>query len=211
MKRFIGKHWYLMILLPFLVFACVEDGETGPQGPQGEDGIDGTNGTDGTDGLQGNTGDTGDTGDQGDPGTANVIYSPWTVFENDRWSQPVTFINVNRRRYTISANDLTENILNTGVIMVYIRNSGPKQAYPLPLTTAINQSTHQVMAFDAGIGFMIVNFYNLGNTNDPGIPSESWSYRYVFIPGGTPTSGSRMANIDLSDYEEVKLKYNIPD
>lgn len=119
--------------------------------------------------------------------------------------------NVNRRLYRVSTNALTESILNTGIIMVYKRNGGSKQAHPLPLTQAINQSTHQVMGYEVGIGYIQVYFYNLDNNDTLGIPSESWEYRYVVIPGDTPNSAGRMANIDLSDYEEVKLKYNIPD
>jgi hypothetical protein len=205
MRRIIGKHWYLMLLLPFLAFACVEDGEDGPQGPQGEDGI-------GIQGEKGDKGDPGEKGDQGDPGTANVIYSDWVGFESATWSNPANFFGQNRRTYPIAETAITNDILNRGMVAVYVRLAGtPTTIQPLPITQAITLVKAQTLGFQLKPSEISLFLFNRDDTNDPDRISAGNAYRYVIIPGATPNSSGRMANIDLSDYEEVKRYYNLPD
>jgi hypothetical protein len=206
MKRIIGKHWYLIILLPFLVFACVEDGQ------DGQDGLQGIQGDKGDPGEKGDKGDPGEKGDPGDPGTANVIYSDWVGFESATWSNPFNFFGQNRRTYPIAETAITDDILNRGMVAVYVRFGGSSTTIqPLPITQALTLIKAQTLGYELKKGEISLFYFNRDDTNDPGRIGPGNAYRYVIIPGGTPNSGGRMANIDLSDYEAVKKYYNLPD
>jgi hypothetical protein len=69
-------------------------------------------------GKIGLTGPAGPQGAQGDTGTANVIYSQWDstlTGTNDLWSAPA----------------ITQGVLDSAVILVYVRQEGV--VYQLPL------------------------------------------------------------------------------
>lgn len=215
MKRIIGKRWYLLMLLPFLAVACMEDGQDGQDGQdglQGPQGIQGEKGDQGDPGVKGDKGDPGVKGDQGDPGTANVIYSDWVAFESATWSSPANFFGQNRRTYAIAETAITNDILNRGTVAVYVRFGGTSTTIqPLPITQAITLVKAQTLGFQLKPSEISLFLYNRDDTNDPGRISAGNAYRYVIIPGSTPNSAGRMAHIDLSDYDAVKRYYNLPD
>src|SRR5690606_16879937 len=94
----------LTIIAVFTVFAsCKKEGPAGPIGPQGEQGVAGTDG------------DKGDKGDKGDIGTANVIYSDWLGADFQ-----AALVNYGAN---FPAPALTEDILNTGEVAVYMREA----------------------------------------------------------------------------------------
>ena len=93
---------------------------------------------------------------------------------------------------------------------VYVRFGGTTSIIqPLPIEQAITQSKIQRLGFNILLNKIELFFYNVDDALDPGEIGSNNSYRYVIIPGGTPTG--RIASPDLSDYEAVKSFYNIPD
>jgi len=174
-----------------LVTAC-----EGPQGPQGPEGPQG---------------DQGPKGDQGDPGTANVIYSDWTT--PDSW-EPAEIFGDSLRQGDIIADSLTQEIVDQGVVKVYVDFFNADFIYQLPVS--------DVAGFPYSLSFKIkpdtlrLEFYDPDNPNsDPGSLPSSNKFRYVLIPGGqaagssSNTSSSRA--LDEISYQELKQRLDIPD
>lgn len=173
----------LLLAFILLITACSKEGPAGPAGPVGP---------------QGPTGTTGSQGPKGDTGTANVIYSAWL---------DVTFrINQDSSAFiaTIPAVRLTNPILTSGVVKVYLNLStaATPVIVPLPyfdgdfiINTRYSSQTIQIIAND--------NFSTV--LNQAG--AKVFQFRYVIMPGGT----TARSTVDLNNYEEVKKYYNIPD
>ena len=184
-------------------------GEQGPPGATGPAGPPGTPGPQGPQGPAGPAGPPGSQGPQGEPGTANVFYSNWAGFNTDNWSGLVAFLFQNRRIYTVSENRITDAILDRGAVMVYVKFANSSDiVQPLPIYQSITQLKNQHMAHFIQQNRILITLYN-DDRSDPGTIGSINSYRYVIIPGGTPTG--RNAPVDLNDYEAVKTYYNIPD
>lgn len=164
------------------------------------------------------TGPAGATGATGATGTANVIYSPWTGFDAALWKPTINEYGRTIRFYPAVANDLTQNIIDQGTVMVYAKFVGIPTPMALPITV-----------YDVGnkyIGFRLepdtinIAYYDLDDTNDPGTFSGTASenaYRYIIIPGGTP-SKSPAKNSEISSeqlkamsYKQVCSHFNIPE
>ncbi|MEN7547580.1 hypothetical protein AAG747_06665 [Rapidithrix thailandica] len=186
------KFWVCFLMIGCIV-SCTKEGDVGPQGPPGDQGAQG------------------DQGDQGERGTANVIYSDWINFDAQKWSDPTDFFGQNRRIYEIDEDSISEDILNVGVVSVYVKFGGTSNnIQPLPITQAITLIKAQSLIHYLKLNQIVLAFYNEDDTNDPGTIGPGNSYRYVIIPGEIPSSG-RIEEVDLSDYEAVKEYYNLPD
>lgn len=207
------KHSILFLILALsLLTSCSKDpGPEGPQGPQGEQGPQGPPGADGTntgtpgpqgpEGPQGPNGEKGDKGDKGDPGTSNVIYSDWinVDFEpngdSSNWSA------------AINTTTITNEILTKGEIKVYINfnTSTDPVIFPLPYFdgSAIINSLYQVGAIQ------LVSTVDASSIMDNG--EMHFQYRYIIIPGGVKDTGGQNARLDWSNYESVKIHFNLPD
>jgi hypothetical protein len=191
MKIYYLKSIAVMILS--VVFVLVTGCE-GPAGPQG---------------LQGEQGDSGPQGPQGDRGTANVIYSDWINFDGQNWSDPFTFFGQTRRQYPIAETRIDTGILETGTVMVYVRFGGTfSQIQPLPIIQSVIKVTNQFLGFHLQLGTIMLIFYDLNSTDDPGVIGSGNSYRYVIIPGETPAKIiAKMP--DLNDYYAVMNYFGI--
>ena len=159
--------------------ACkAEKGEIGPAGPAGP---------------AGPTGTTGAAGATGSTGTANVIYSTWSVINITTGSSaPYTA--------EVSAPQITQDILDKGVILCFFRNVSTLEVFPLPYSFPTSStSTQEAYAS-----------YTLGKIKlRSNITLSSVGFRYVIIPGGV--AGGRMASLKGMSYEEIKVLYNLPD
>jgi hypothetical protein len=156
------------------------------------EGDPGPAGPQGTKGDKGETGLQGAIGPQGPAGTANVIYSSWSnasswILSGSYWY------------HYRSAPQISQSIIDSGLIYAYTKLPNSTAVYPLPIS-----------------GEPWTNFYinGVGSiafvTNSFGVPSNLIQFRYIIIPGGVSTSG-RKASVDFTNYNEVKLYYNIPD
>jgi hypothetical protein len=177
---------FISLLLFVLIVAVSCKKETGPAGANG------TNGTNGINGVNGVTGTT---------GTANVIYSPWILFDDAKWGALVNLWGKNMRIYTDSIPAITPSILDNGVVLVYVKVGGDlSSAYALPWTMFnMTQSVHQYLGLKISLGAFSIPFYNLDDNLDPGTISGSYgnAYRYIIIPGGTPVAGAKISNEEL--------------
>jgi hypothetical protein len=170
----------------------------GPEGPAGAAGANGTNGTNGTDGTDGN---------------ANVIYSDWII---PTWEQFSEF-SVNMQKADLDVTDLTQDVLDNGVVLVYWKN-WQNLIRPLPFTFS---DIDWLVQFQYSLNLIRVSvtLEDSTSTYPPSIPSSN-TIRYIIIPGSTETS-SRIniqqtvyneladAAVDVNDYYAVCAYYGI--
>ncbi|HEX6430844.1 MAG TPA: collagen-like protein, partial [Niastella sp.] len=155
--------FYYMLAVALTITAC-KKGDTGPQGEKGDKGDTGS------------TGATGNTGTKGDPGTANVLYSPWLDLAYSLDAASGVFFT------QITEPKVTDNLLSTGEIKVYINFGTPdnKVISPLPFVEGDVQITpiyaESTIELDANVNASTVTSSTTGK--------KSRQYRYILIPGG---------------------------
>ncbi|WP_072988073.1 collagen-like protein [Pseudozobellia thermophila] len=212
-----------VLLVLTLNVSCSKDGqggETGPAGPQGEQGIqgetgpagqDGEDGQNGAQGAQGEPGEDGQDGEQGEAGTANVIYSEWfnTELGDDIGAQAISFL--------VDFPEGNTKLMDTGAIFVFGRRiflegiTGDLVYLFYQLPVMFNGSNNQY-SFLVHNGDEIQIFVQSMDGGPVGDGTFIQQYRYVVIPGGTPSSAKSMEGPDLGqmDYEELCRYLNIP-
>lgn len=161
-------------------------------------------------------GPEGPTGPAGPAGSANVIYSGW--YSPEPWVAETIF-GIAERTFTMTTPALTQEIIDNGVVLVYMRFVGLNPAInQLPVILA---DVDYSFLFRAQAGSIKVVYYNTASpTTDPGpIPSENL-VRYVLIPGGvldelaaeTGITYSRLVeSVDSMSYQEVCRLFDIPE
>lgn len=123
----------------------------------------------------------GTAGPKGDPGTANVIHSPWINLN-------LAFDKTDSIYYqTITAPGITQNILDSGVVLSYLGISSNGQ------TTVVNAATY-FQEEDYNVGSITLYSY---------YAYTGVQYRYVIIPGGV--AGGRSKGL-LSSYTKKDLE-----
>jgi len=182
---------FLICILCAALIAGCKEGDEGPQGPEGPQGLQG------------------EKGDKGEPGTANVIYSEWTAFEFSQW-ELVNEFGRQTRIYEIPEPAVTDDIINTGFVMVYVRFAGSQAPRPLPYTGyGTSTSKDQHIYFRLQTALIVIIFHNLGDQLDPGPFGSGNEYRYIIIPGGVAANG-RIDKTAIPSYEELCRQYRIP-
>jgi len=143
-------------------------GSSGPGGPQGVAGSTGTQGSTGATGATGSTGPTGADGAAGPTGATGATGADGTV---NIQSFVFTNQNVGSVGYKqLSVPAITSAVVNTGVIVVYVRNTGTTPWYSLPY----NLSGNTLTVADYGVGYVDIQ----ANFTSGGI-----DFRVVVIPG----------------------------
>jgi hypothetical protein len=176
----------LFLFISILMVSC-QKGDTGPVGPVGP------------------AGPTGPQGPQGATGTTNVIYSDWLSVSAEEWKD-TTMANVTRAQRVIkTASALTQNIIDNGVILVYLNNDVTNY-YQLPFTYNINPA--RVHNYIPLVGKFI--FYEYATNGSGGLTSTTNKYRYILIPGSIKTNG-RTLNWSSMNYKEVCKSLSIPE
>lgn len=172
-------------------------GEQGAEGAQGEQGPLGENGTDGSDGADGAD------GQQGETGTANVIYSDWIA------SDFPTTINNTFDQWEIFAPELTQEIHDTGVILVYARIG--TLIYKLPDSFFVSIQEHwNFRLLDTNDTLIAIRVHSIDGSNI-GTPFLNGDFRYVIIPGGAAASGKSSMDYTKMSYEEITAHFGIPE
>lgn len=176
---------FLLAVILITIFACTK---TGPQGATGATGATGP------------TGGAGPTGPQGDTGVANVKYSQWT---DVIWTKAPSGSAVSN---LITAKGITSQILDSGIVLVYMRpDSATFSPFLLPYTQLISgEATFIIEAvFQSGGGGLTIQA-----STPVGVPVgaadiyPNAQVRYIAVPPGVaiPTNISyeriaRMLNI----------------
>ncbi len=208
MKSYINTFHLVICLALITILSCKgPQGEIGPQGtkgdtgsagPRGETGVAGANGANGLPGATGATGPRGETGatgpqgPKGDPGTANVYYSDWITLN-------VTGSSGNYEA-TVITPKITQEILDKGVILMFVKNSG--NIYPVPYAYATSIST-LVSTIIPKISLGKIGIYLSYNIFNP--------FRYVIIPGSISIGSGRKKALENMSYKEIQALYNIPE
>jgi hypothetical protein len=176
----IKPFYYYFILITFLVLSGCEgpQGEPGPIGPQGQQGAQGI---------------------QGEPGNANIISKTVTLTPDD-WT-----IDGNLAVIYISDADLTEDIANTGVVLVYFQFMRYPRLWDVMPYTKIGDV---IISFGYSEGEIGVSYHKpepiFGD-----IPINK--IKYVLIPSSESLNG-RLASMDYSkmSHDEVMALLGIP-
>lgn len=188
MKRdFLSKILLVLFCAALTIVGC----KKGDTGPQGDPGPAGSPGSAGAPGAQGPKGDT---------GVANVIYSDWLDVTFD----PVVNSADDTVAWTatIPAPTLSDVILNTGEIKVYLNagTAADPSVFPLPITDLF--ALTGVLNLNLYFTLQTINIYSdadAGTFTDNG--EKAFQYRYILIPGGVHGIPKQM---DWNDYNQVK-------
>jgi len=213
------KSFLCLTILVLSVVSC-KKGDPGPAGATGPAGPGGA---------------TGPAGPAGSSGSADVIYSDW--FTPSAYTKDTVF-GIWGFNYIQTATDITQNILDSGTVIVYAKllqyntTLWPvAQVAPLPVTlTYMSGATTEVDTWSApvSLGQVKIRFVNDQNAYK-NYNSTKNKFRYIIIPGvvhsasyapGTVTrSGNTLdagtlqniaSNWTHLSYEEVCDKLGVP-
>ena len=175
MKKVISKTKYVfMALIIMLTLSCTgEDGADGIPGAAGQDGTNGTNGTNGED------------------GNANVTS---VLLEN------VSFVPGEK---ILTVTELNQDILDSGVVIGYLRNSGESTWFALPLSF----SGFELFIQSIQLGSITIRANYIGNGTD---------FRFVLIESTNISADNssvygnlKAAGIDINNFKEVMDYYGL--
>lgn len=201
--NFLNFKSVFFILIIIGLVSC--KGEIGPPGADGVDGIDGVNGVDGED------------------GNANVISSGWVEYDDAVWTGVTSEFGIDYRNYPITVSEITQDIVDNGVVLVYSRFViSATQTYMLPFTENVTGADPigQTVSFRFELEDLTLKMRNASGTGDPGTfggPGVA-EYRYIIIPpANTKSANSKEAilkelndaGVDINDYHEVMDYYGL--
>ena len=149
---------------------------------------------------KGDTGPAGPAGTNGTNGNANVKSMSMTVVSSS-WIYDAT----NKvYRATIIDVNITQDIVNTGAVMVYIVSGGTNLA--LPVTVYPSTAYSETFSFTFSLNTLVINVQDsdLTQPNNPG----AYTFKIVKI-----AASGRMANpnVNYNDYNAVKKAFNLQD
>jgi hypothetical protein len=178
-----------VFFLMLSVIAC-KKGEQGDIGPAGVAGAKGAKGT---------------TGDNGIADSKGMISSDWIAVKGTDWRLSTAIPNLHF--VTFTAPGLTTDIVNKGMIYVYMKTEGFEGTYALPRADVSTGRRFYAIVGLANSGAPAVQFYqSVTPPSSTFSTSTNVSFRYVAVPAGARTS-----NIDWTNYEEVKKVLNWKD
>lgn len=179
-----------LLLVSLVLTSCSpEDGADGAQGPQGVAGADGADGADGVD------------------GNANVLSSDW--FTPLDYTLSTGFGGINLLDHDEAAPEITQAILDTGVILVYGKLNGyvstiwvEDDVSLLPIVVTYGTSPTQIDTWNAILtpGNVRIRFTNNNNTYTN--LAINHSFRYVVVPEAVSSKSANL-NYRKMSYEEV--------
>ena len=181
-----SKYVLMAILVAFSVSCSPEDGEDGAVGPPGPQGPAGTD------------------------GNANVISSGWIEYDEAVWSPLTDEFSIDYRNYPITVPDISQDIVDNGVVLVYTRFViSNTDTFILPFSANITGG-EQTLSFQIELNDLTIKMRNVSGAGDPGTfggPGIA-EYRYVIIPANAT---GRLGNTDLSkmSYKEVMELFDL--
>ncbi|WP_299433922.1 hypothetical protein [uncultured Aquimarina sp.] len=170
-------------------------------------------------GEDGRNGEIGPQGTDGQDGNANVMTSNWFTPDSDAYELTVTSQAFFFLEVDITAPEVTQEILDNGVVLVYARlNAYSDTIWPddqvglMPITIMSGaNSTTQIDTWAAKISVGNIKIHITNQEQDYTFQIDDLdpsSFRYVIIPSVDTTGKSA---IDFSNYEIVKKLYALED
>lgn len=150
-------------------------------------------------------------------GTANVMYSAWIDADWNITDGPQS------KGMTIPVNQVTNNELRDEcLIMVYLKQYGTSQIYPMPSTGRWSNTWYQYTFGGNTTDFIQRIYITLTSTNGVDLTEYQYTafrgnrFRYVLIPGTVlsskiPSYDKNNFQPDLYSYSEVKKYFGIRD
>jgi hypothetical protein len=180
----------LLLASTFIFINCTKEGPEGPAGATGPQG------------PAGSTGATGATG------SANVIYSSWLT-QTGWHDSTMTDFGLTKIDYR-TATGITAAIISNGVVLAYLAPSATSTfAYTMPwIYSGLNPNI--IVSIIPTVGRLI--YYNKEINSAAGgiVPSASYVYRYILIPGGVlggrGANSEKVAEINGQLYTESQLR-----
>lgn len=139
-------------------------------------------------------GDTGAIGPQGPAGNANV---KTTIVSNQTWvySAPAYIA-------TMSAPNITQEIVDKGAVLVYLENAGTYIQLPI---TLYNNGYQTLVDFEHYLGTVRVSWAD-SDLTQPVAPTSNIKFKIVTI-----ASSGMIKNVNTADYNEVKTALKLQD
>lgn len=158
----------------------------------------------------------GEEGPQGPTGTANVNYSDW--FAPNPYALNTVF-GIKHFTYEKTAPDITQQVLDSGMVLVFGKLLGYNQAIwpatqvaqmPILLTYIQGGSTMtDTWSALATPQKLTIRFVN--DKNEYNLISTQHQFRYVIIPGGNKISARRGTDYRHMNYSEICRLFQIPE
>ncbi len=163
-----------MLMSATLSMVSCKKGDTGPEGAQGVQGSQGSQGPQGPQGVE---------GPQGPIGNANIIISDWISISGTLRDSSLDNSALKVMHYI--APELTDDILNRGAILVYMR-FGSYQ-WTLPYTSYAGGKVSTISFIPARNVIFITRFAH-DNSGSVTINSSA-RLKYILIPADSPEVG----------------------
>ena len=195
------KKQFLIVVVIAMAFAtlssCAKEGAQGPTGVQGSAGIQG---------VKGNTGPTGNTGATGQSG-ATLIVKQFTLYPSDFSEYGTPGELQHRYSATRSIPEITNNIYNSGLVVIYYQGSGttPPPWYSLPQTLYTGSYSY-TLTYSHFVGGISIQRYDSDLQSIP--PDFNLTLKVVIVP---QMPGKKEWDVDFSNYEAVKQYFNLKD
>lgn len=200
------KMKYVLLAL-IVIFSPSCTGDDGEMGPPGISGINGTNGVDGED------------------GNANVMSSDW--FRPPTYNLSTGFGDIKLLDHDEPASEITQEIIDTGVVLVYGNLKGYtttiwplNQVALLPITLMYGQSPTNIDTWTAILSAGNIKIRFINNNNTYSSISTTHEFRYIIIPSSDAISAGKSDNkskdivdklskagVDINNYEEILSYY----
>jgi hypothetical protein len=145
-------------------------------------------------GAQGPQGDQGPQGPSGVTGTNAAFIS-----NTSDWAGTTTGSGFNYMLASYTMPIITQDAINTGVVMVYFEATTGVWA-PLAYTYPISGSVEQTLTFNYAVGILTLQIQNSDNSM-PLAPASAYNYNCVVIPTSLI---KQHPGINLKDYNTVK-------
>ena len=185
---------YVFTRLLVALFVCY--GLIACEGPEGPAGATGQAGSTGAPGPAGAQGPAGAVGPQGPAGAANVIASEWKSLT---WTVAPPFATS-----TITAQEVTENVLNQGTVLAYwLANPTNIKLFPTPVYSSSTGALNYIIDYSIRVGSLLI-FHGPPLNGGPGAATSfpDAKVRYIVIPPSS--SGDRVKYpFEFDDYEAV--------
>jgi len=192
-----------LMIIALALTSCTKDsveGAIGPQGPKGEQGIQGEPGPAGQDGeaqgVPGPAGPAGADGTDGADGNANVMASEWI---------PVGFSATPFTQSTFRIEDplLTEEVVNSSLILVYGKTIFPDYENILPFTLENAIQKYYYFVSNSGSTTYSIRLWAQSTNGNPQVFEQFDEVKYFIVPANNLTGKTMRANLEKMTYSEL--------